>query len=111
MAKRQFTEAELESILSSLDGINKAEPAPFFYTRLTARMQGEEKSWLASVIKYVTRPAFAIGVSLFFLILNGYFLLNSMQKDVQPLEDSTPVLAIEYSNLNNPFYESNGDLP
>lgn len=111
MAKKQFTDSELESILNSLDGIQKAEPAQFFYTRLSARMQREEQSALARVIKYITRPAFAIGISLFFLILNGYFLLNAMQTDNQPLEDSTPVLAIEYSNLNNPFYETNGDMP
>lgn len=41
---------KIEETLNSLEGINRAEPKPFFYTRLKARMENE-----VSVSAYAAR--------------------------------------------------------
>ncbi len=39
MENKTRSSAEIEAILTSLDGITKAEAPPFFHTRLSARLQ------------------------------------------------------------------------
>jgi uncharacterized membrane protein YdfJ with MMPL/SSD domain len=111
MAKRKFTEQEIESILNSLDGIQKAEPAPFFYTRLQARlMDGEDTGW-AKVADLVTRPAFIIGVMSLILLVNGFFLFGSLRNEQPGADDNYTAIAADYANNSMAFYDINEGKP
>jgi len=59
----------------------------------------------------VTRPAFAMVTGILILILNGYFLLNTLQSQEIQNEESTQVLAVEYSSLSAPYYETTEEAP
>ena len=111
MAQKFNNDAELEKILGSLDGLEKAAPAPFFYTRLEAKMLRSEETILSHVGRLVTRPAFVLATGVFLLFVNGYFLFNKLeQKNIQA-EESTQMLAIEYTNLNSTIYENPDETP
>ena len=44
MKKNYQIEEEIERTLQSLEGIKPAEPTPFFYTRLQARMEKKKEA-------------------------------------------------------------------
>lgn len=112
MAKRNFTDEELDAILNSLDGLEKAAPRPYFYTRLMSRMQvaDENNSW-SRAMQFISKPAIALGMTLIFLLINAYIIFNQFKQAPEPLEESTQTLALEYNSLNTSFYENNADNP
>jgi hypothetical protein len=67
---------KIEQVLQSLDGIQRAEPMPFFYTRLHARMQKEKEvesiGWMP-----VRKPVWLIATLFVFLLLNGIMIKQS----------------------------------
>jgi hypothetical protein len=69
---------KIEQALQSLDGIQRAEPMPFFYTRLQARMQKEMEvesiGWLP-----VKKPVWLIATLFVFLVLNGIMIKQTAQ--------------------------------
>lgn len=98
--KQQLT---AEDILNSLEGIRRAEPSPFLFTRVQARLMREESRPEITIFRFVTRPAFAISFALVFLLINGY-LVNSKMQEEQSMEDIGQPIAAEYVQHNiNPY--------
>lgn len=98
--KQQLT---TEDILNSLEGIRRAEPSPFLFTRVQARLTREESRPEITIFRFVTRPAFAISFALVFLLINGY-LVNSKMQEEQSMEDIGQPIAAEYVQHNmNPY--------
>ena len=95
----------LEDILSSLDGSQRASVPDFFYTRLKARMEkglnrNEPKSW-------VLRPVYALAGFALLLIVNAVVIL---QKDNVNTENnmetvSAQTIAAEYVLNDNSIYD------
>jgi hypothetical protein len=112
MPKKQLTDQQVEEILDSLSGMEKAEPRPFFYTRLQARMakEADNSAW-GRTISLVSRPAVAFSAVVLFLLMNGYFLFNKFGQQPPPSEETYQALAVEYSEMNSPFYEVNQENP
>jgi hypothetical protein len=98
--KQQLT---TEDILNSLEGIRRAEPSPFLFTRVQARLMKEESRPEITIFRFVTRPAFAISFALFFLLINGY-LVNSKMQEEHTMEEIGQPIAAEYVQHNiNPY--------
>lgn len=105
--KGKFT---TEEILSSLDGIQRAEPNPFLYTRLQAKLLKKQDNPFLTAFAFITRPAVVMAMVMFLLLVNGYIMYNrnAMQ---QNQEEMGQTIAAEYGRQNtiNP-YELN-ELP
>ena len=111
MAKRNYTDADMGEILNSLEGIQKAFPEPFLFTRIQGRMmQTEDSSW-SKVLQFVSKPAFALATVILFLIINGYILLNHYKESDIPKTDSAQTLALEYASLTSPLYDNIDENP
>jgi hypothetical protein len=65
---------KVEEVLNSLEGINKAGPGPFFFTRVQARLQRQSRSGWEQVIAFITRPAIALAGVCVILLLNATVL-------------------------------------
>lgn len=111
MAKKEYTEQELEAILNSFDGVEKAIPRPFLYTRLMAKMQESDDSIWSRILQFITRPVFAVGITLIFLLINAYILLNQFSRSGEQVEDSTQIVAMEYNSLTATIYDNNNETP
>lgn len=111
MRDKENIERKVAAALNSLDGIQKAGPGPFFYTRVQARLQKQRSNEWERVVSFITRPSVALG-GLCIIIL-----LNAMAFYFQPaatgaLAVSTPAAESgyveDYSNLaGNFFYDEN----
>ena len=67
----------VDSYLESVAGIKEVEPEPFFYTRLSGRMQAQE------VWQLPLRPAWIITGLLLLLAINGFIAFSPAKKDGQ----------------------------
>jgi hypothetical protein len=57
--------------ISSLDGIQRATPGPFFFTRVQARLQNETaKGWWAIIVYHISKPAVALSTLSLIIIMN-----------------------------------------
>jgi hypothetical protein len=108
MAQKRLTDRQVDEILDSLSGMEKAEPRPFFYTRLQARMSAEtDMSAWGRAVALVSRPAVALGMLVVFLLVNGYILFNRVERDPLPAQESSyQALAVEHSDIPD-LYVSN----
>lgn len=114
MNSKEHIDRLVDDALASLDGIRRAEPAPFFHTRLMARMEGGRASGLDRFLSFISRPAFAITTAVIFLLLNGFILATMMRaRQGAASEDPGQALAYEYSHAtpDNTFYANNPERP
>jgi hypothetical protein len=92
-----------EEIINSLEGIERAQPTPFLYTRVHARLIKIQHSPEINFFKFVTRPAFVLGVVLLIVFMNGYFMMNRTNL-FNTQEEVSQSLAVEYGqNTPNPY--------
>jgi hypothetical protein len=99
--KTKFT---TEEILNSLDGIQRAEPAPFLYTRVHARLLSNQNSTVFTILRYITKPSFVMALVMLIILVNGYIMFNriEMQENQEEMNQS---IAAEYGRQNaiNPY--------
>lgn len=114
MEQKRTIDGKIENALESLDGIQRATPQPWFYTRVKARLQREEKTVWESIGSFLSKPAVAMAALTAILMLNIVMLSkqNHLQ-DVasiasQPVQvtDSESIIAsnssFDYENLVQP---------
>jgi hypothetical protein len=108
MEKNDKMKPEIEATLNSIDKMSRAEAPPFFYARLTARMERKESSATQSILQLLTRPAVSISLLVLFLILN-VVAIKGVMSPASRLQTNTAdaqSFANEY-NLNNASVYSN----
>lgn len=94
---------ELEEIIESLNGAQRAEPMPFLYTRIEARMAKEESSGFSYAFRIITAPAFSLAIAILFIIINGYFMVKNTEQQIDT-DDFNQGLAAEYNqHALNPY--------
>lgn len=97
MNKHTAIESKVEAAMNSLDGIQSASPGAFFYTRVQAKLQKEDRNIWNRVSMLVARPAVAVAVVCLILLMNLLVLVQ--QKVTSPLADQTE--QSYYDELNN----------
>lgn len=88
--------------MKSLDHVVPASPAPFFYTRLTARMMKEEKSVWGRLSRLVTRPAVAALSVAVIITVNVFAVIhhNSSRPIVITADQTELAMADEYNSAS-----------
>ena len=76
MNRQTDIDKRVNKALESLEGIQKAEPVAFFFTRVKARLLRDEKSIWETTGAWMARPAVAIAGLLLILTMNVFFLFE-----------------------------------
>jgi hypothetical protein len=111
MNKQPDFKKKADQTLESLEGIQRAEPQPYFFTRLKARLERDEKNIWEVTGTFLARPAIAFSGLCLILAINVFILikkdtaatqLNAVQ-NAQVTEDEN-ILAVagntyDYENL------------
>jgi len=105
-------EERLQKTLDSLDGIQRATPRPYFYTRLKARIDKEEKGW-SGVAGLISRPAFAMAIVAVILFVNSWILLRDDKPGIQAGANAQIVTDVpeEYNVAITTFYDYETSSP
>lgn len=96
---------KIEDALSSLDGIKKASPPSFFFTRLEARMQKKKNVW-DEASSFVTRPVIVFAGILLILLINAAVIFTSSNSTISSEKQNNELATVdEYSQVSSSFYE------
>jgi len=76
MKRQTGIERKVEDALNSLDGMQRAEPRDWFYTRVKAKLDSEEHTTWSSIGSFLSRPFVAVVTMGLVLLLNGFFLFS-----------------------------------
>lgn len=114
MEQKRTIDGKIERALDSLEGVQRATPQPWFYTRVKARLQREEKTVWETIGSFLSKPVVAMAALTTILVLNLAVLSEqSHLQDVAPVTsqavqvtDSESIIAsnssFEYENLVQP---------
>ena len=76
MNKLTDMQRKVDEAMDSVLNIGRAHPAPFFYTRLMARINSQEQNYWERMSSFVGRPAFAFVTVSMVLMLNIFVAFN-----------------------------------
>lgn len=108
MKQTHDMEKKIEKALESLDGIQRATPQPFFYTRLRARMARDNREW-GGIAGLISRPVYALAMICAVLLINVW----AVTRDTNEAVPTTPIqlasgdqqLTDEYNVAVTTFYD------
>ena len=110
MNNNEAIQNKAEAALNSLNGMQPASPGHFFFTRVQARLQKEEKNVWEKAVAFICRPAVAVSMVCLVIFMNVAVILQ--HKDAQPLRDSTAMadqtdqsVYEEFNVASNSFYD------
>lgn len=107
----QHLKDKIDEVMQSLDGIGKASPQPFFFTRLEARMQKEKSRWEV-ISSFVAKPIVAFACICLIIMINAAVIFSSANsKNVTDQQNSEQATADEYNSVSAPLYEFVNSTP
>ena len=96
---------KIDEAMQSLDGIEKASPRPFFFTRLEARMQKQKSRWEA-LSSFLSKPAIAVACICLIIMINAAVILSSSNLiNTTDQQNNELATADEYNSVSAPLYE------
>ncbi|MGN6534033.1 MAG: hypothetical protein ACTHK0_19995 [Ginsengibacter sp.] len=98
---------KIEETMRSVDGIEKASPRPFFFTRLEARMQNQKSIW-EEISSFVAKPLVAFACICLVIMINATVIFsssNSSNSTNSVSQQNELATADEYNLVSSNFYE------
>ncbi len=109
--KDEFINKKIDAAMHSLDGIEKASPRPFLFTRLEARMLNDKSIW-AQLSAFVTRPVIAFACICFVLIINLVVIFTTNNSENSLTQQGNELATTdEYSQVSSNLYEFENPKP
>jgi hypothetical protein len=105
----EFIHKKVNEVMGSMDGMERAIPRPFLFTRLEARMRNERGVW-GRLSSFVARPVVAFACICFIIILNAMVIILSGSGG-NFTQGSELATADEYSQVSSAFYEFENPRP
>ncbi|MBC8033422.1 MAG: hypothetical protein H7Y03_04710 [Chitinophagaceae bacterium] len=98
-------EQKIQSILESLDGVQRATPGPFFFTRVMVQLSQERKSVWERVSSLIARPAVAVSGLCLILVVNMLVVVNQRTRLPILSENAELTMVDEYTIATASFYD------
>ena|ERR1017187_893595 len=109
--EEEFLNKKIDDVMQCIDGITRATPRPFLFTRLEARMQNERNIW-SKLSSFVARPVVAFGCICFVFIINAMvILLSNNSGNSLTQQGSELATADEYSQVSYNLYDFENSKP
>ncbi|MGN6248400.1 MAG: hypothetical protein ACTHNG_08585 [Ginsengibacter sp.] len=101
---------KIDEAMQSLNGIEKASPRPYFFTRLEARMQREKSGW-EKISSFVAKPVVAFVCICLIIVINAAVILSSTSLINSSSQNSELATADEYNSVSAQMYEFENTIP
>jgi len=109
MKNKQDIQDAVDKTMDSLDGLQRAMPRPFLFTRIKARLVREEKSFWSRALDFIGRPAVAMATVVIAVIINATVFFEFQSEPAQNAQDEEQVFASEYNLSTNTIYDASID--
>jgi len=98
--------------MNSLDGLQPASPAPFFFTRVKARMEKTEVSVWENLTGFIARPVVAFSVVCLIVLMNTLAFFEQKHSAPSLTEQQTEQSFYDdYNVASNAFYDNENPEP
>jgi hypothetical protein len=111
MEQNEFLDERVRQTLSSLDGIKRASPGPFFYTRMMARLDAEEKNLWERVTAFLAKPVVVVSFICLVLVLNLTAVFKQSEPSLTMTDQVEVSLADQYKISSTSFYDYENEEP
>jgi hypothetical protein len=91
MKKNYYIEQKINETLKSAEGISQAEPSPFYYARLKARME-RELLYPKTILGFQLKPIYAYSVIIALVIINTLAISNFNNNQKQLSQEDSYIL-------------------
>ena len=96
---------KIDDAMHSINGISKASPASFFFTRLEARMMQERNAWY-QLSSFFAKPVIAFACVCLIIILNLAVIFKTMNSGEAYTKQGSDIASVdEYSQVTTSLYE------
>lgn len=97
MKQKQHIDKQVEDTLNSLDGLHKASPGHYFFTRVHAHLNRKQKDVWEQTLSFLLRPA-VLAASVLAIILVDIIALTNLKstENNQAVIEQAQVFADEY---------------
>jgi len=114
MKKQSDIEKRVEETLNSVEGIQRATPAPWLFARVKGKLlKAEERTGWEVVGSFLSKPAVAVAGLFLIMALNGILLLNQQsggslsagQTEIVPTDSESLIASsssFDFENLVQP---------
>ena len=99
-------EREVDKTLNSIEGIKRAVPEPYLFTRVKASLEREEKSAWYTAVTFMSRPSVAFTTIVLAVFINALIVFELRSETSQPSGEEEQLFANEYNLTNNTIYDS-----
>jgi hypothetical protein len=107
----QHLKKESDIAMQSLDGIKRALPRLFFFTRLEARMQREKSRW-EIISSFLAKPVVVFACICLIIMINAAVIFSSsISKNSTDQQNTELATADEYNSVSAPLYEFVNSTP
>lgn len=110
-------EQEIEQVLSSFDGAERASANPFLYTRIQERLQSKQSAW-QKVTLMMNRPSFIVATLILVVLMNAIAFIPAHKQSAaiginSVQQDEDKVFAKEYFSepASEGFLVASNDIP
>lgn len=108
MNSRKQVSKIINEALNSLDGVTRAQPGPYLFTRIQARInKTNENSW-ERALGFIARPmvafaglALVIGINITVIAVNGFNEKNVITEQSTSADEFLSPVAILYDDIEN----------
>lgn len=107
MLNKNDIEKLVNETLDSLDGIQKAEPRPFLFTRIMARMNQKEETIWEKTASLVSKPIIAFATVVLFIAFNAFVLLSVSGNSASEVQEQVLVADSDYGLSVSSMYDIN----
>jgi hypothetical protein len=106
MKDKKYIEQEVDKTLNSLEGLQKATPGLYMFTRVKARLERGEKNFWTIAWAFLCRPAVAFTTIIAALFINIIIFFEFRSDSSQSAGEGEQLFANEYNLVNNTIYDS-----
>lgn len=102
---------KIHEAMQSLNGIEKASPGSYFFTRLEARLEKQKSRW-ETLSGFLSKPVVAVACICIILMINAAVILSSANlKSSADQQNNELANADEYNSVSAPLYEFVNSTP
>src|SRR5688572_15953792 len=96
MSRKLNIEHRVNETLDSLEGMQKASPGHFFFTRVQARLNKTNKDVWETTLSFISRPAVVIATVVMILLIDVIALTNTESSENMQAIEKAQVFEDEY---------------
>jgi hypothetical protein len=105
MQPDKLIQDKIEASLNSLEGMRRAEPPPFFYTRIIGRLSNQQLTFLERFSIIITRPVIAFACMCTIVLMNVIAVYTNSESASAATDQNEIASVDEFTQVTPNFYD------